>query len=57
MYHDNEHSQSVDYVMSNGIFKLGSDNTSSIFIDSLNNLDVYVEKPNKLPKAMEEVFM
>ena len=47
-YHDNEHSQLIDYVMSNCIFILKLDNMSSFFIDSLNNLDVYVEKPNKL---------
>ena len=30
---------------------------SSVLVDSLNSLDVYVEKPNKLHLVMEEAFI
>ena len=46
-----------DYVMNNRIFILRADNMSSIFADSLKNLDVFVDKANKLRLAMEEVFI
>ena len=35
-------------IMSNFILILRSENVPLTFVDSLDNLDVYVEKPNKL---------
>ena len=35
-------------IMSNLILILRSENVPLTFVDSLDNLDVYVEKPNKL---------